>query len=427
MSYSGKKPHFLQTRINELVLPKGTDKSLNATTDYALSIGSDTFIRFITTAGDTSIGGILAPTGAALDGKVIVFTNTSATDTITFLNEDATATAANRIVTGIDNDLALAPGASFFVIYDTSSSRSRIVGGSGGTGSGSGTFKNYLSDWFSAEKGLGTVSDGTVGNVSSRTAPDKSWATSSSASITVTRSATSPIRGKYSYLFGGSGTAANGSVFIETPIFSFENADLSIIANALSKGMYVYFEHTGLLAADTGDFDVSLIQYDGTGAIQNHYGLTSVFGQSGASVPSALVQPNSSQYFAYVPASAIVVALSTNKFALRFRRLANTLGALKIDSIYIGPNSDIGTAAQIFIGDKSYADELEAREGLTVPTTLDFTGTTTVGASETRMAGKLDVASGTTINLSASTSYLVTVGSITGSGTISGTGVITSI
>jgi hypothetical protein len=50
-------------------------------------------------------------------------------------NEEGTATAANRIVTGTDGDLTLKPGQMVSLAYDSVGTRWRVTGGSGGGGS----------------------------------------------------------------------------------------------------------------------------------------------------------------------------------------------------------------------------------------------------------------------------------------------------
>jgi hypothetical protein len=74
----------------------------------------------------TSIAGITAPSTA----RLIVVTNTTGSDLI--IKNDSVATAANRIITGTAANLTLANTANLWLYYDTTNSRWRIVGGSGG-------------------------------------------------------------------------------------------------------------------------------------------------------------------------------------------------------------------------------------------------------------------------------------------------------
>ncbi|MGZ3770056.1 MAG: hypothetical protein ACXVCP_00410 [Bdellovibrio sp.] len=76
----------------------------------------------------TSLSGITAVTGV----QPLILVNKSGAD-LTVKNEDATATAANRIITGTANDLTFKSLASLWLIYDLTAARWRVVGGSGGS------------------------------------------------------------------------------------------------------------------------------------------------------------------------------------------------------------------------------------------------------------------------------------------------------
>jgi len=70
------------------------------------------------------------------DGKEVTLTNVTGS-TLTISNEHLTPTAANRIITGTAADLSVADGASVLAKYDATTSRWRLIGGSGGGGAGS--------------------------------------------------------------------------------------------------------------------------------------------------------------------------------------------------------------------------------------------------------------------------------------------------
>jgi len=148
---------------------------------------------------------------------------------------------------------------------------------------------------------------------------------------------------------------------------------------------------------------------------------------SGATPASQLVGSTESgfRYFGYTSKNGGSPIATTDKFALRIRGLSGT-SSLTLEDLYVGPNADIGFGAQRYAGTKQFADEVELREGMNVPQNLDFSGTLTVTNNETKMVGKLDIATGTTITVN-SGANLVTVGSITGPGTLSGSGTVTSI
>jgi hypothetical protein len=78
----------------------------------------------------TSLAGITATTGV----QPLILVNKTGFE-LQVSDESSAATAANRILTGTGNDLAFANDASLWLVYDLTSSRWRVVGGSGGGGS----------------------------------------------------------------------------------------------------------------------------------------------------------------------------------------------------------------------------------------------------------------------------------------------------
>lgn len=89
------------------------------------------------TGAAPTLRGITAP----MIGQLLLVVNASGT-TVSVKNQDANPTAANRIITGTGSDITLADSASILLKYDLTTSRWRIVGGSGG-GSGTSITKDY--------------------------------------------------------------------------------------------------------------------------------------------------------------------------------------------------------------------------------------------------------------------------------------------
>lgn len=79
--------------------------------------------------------------------KQVDLINGQVSQNITIKNEDLTATAANRIVTGIDADVTLVPGQACRLVYDSVGLRWRLSGALQGAGSG-------LTDWASLTNNL---------------------------------------------------------------------------------------------------------------------------------------------------------------------------------------------------------------------------------------------------------------------------------
>lgn len=94
-------------------------------TGTAITLGTPTFIKRLGST-ITSIAQITAPSTS--NERIIVLTNASGSN-ITVLNSATATTAA--ILTGNGSDLVFANTASIILYYDTTSTRWRIVGGSG--------------------------------------------------------------------------------------------------------------------------------------------------------------------------------------------------------------------------------------------------------------------------------------------------------
>lgn len=93
--------------------------------------------------------------------KVIYFVNGQASTDIVIKNEDAGATAAQRIVTGSGNDFTLKPTQMLALVYDSVGLRWRLAGG----GSGGGLVPTAANANFSAVAGINYLTDTSGGPV----------------------------------------------------------------------------------------------------------------------------------------------------------------------------------------------------------------------------------------------------------------------
>lgn len=100
---------------------------VSAGSNQTLALPTASVVR--STGALTSIAGFTAPANE----QFFVWVNATG-GAVTIVN-DATATAADRIITGNSSDITVSNTASIWLVYDSSSSRWRIVGGSGGGGS----------------------------------------------------------------------------------------------------------------------------------------------------------------------------------------------------------------------------------------------------------------------------------------------------
>lgn len=106
-------------------------------TDQDVSTPAKVVTKF-TNASLDSIRSIVAPSPS--NECVLILTNGKASGNLTLKHEDAGATAADRIDTGLAADLAIAQGGSAHLYYDTNSSRWRVISSSaGGGGAGGGS------------------------------------------------------------------------------------------------------------------------------------------------------------------------------------------------------------------------------------------------------------------------------------------------
>lgn len=197
------------------------------TAGSAVTIASPVKLVNNLTGALTSLSGITSVTGA----QPLILVNKTGGD-VTVKNEDATATAANRIITGTSLDLTLKNGASLWAIYDTTSSRWRIVGGSGSGGS-TDTQNTNLS--LSAS---GTISISTTDQI-------QTWLIAgNSAAVTLSLTpfgTTAPVNGAEIVLIGNSLT--------DTVTFSANDASKGILGYGftLSRGQVVTLKYNSTL------------------------------------------------------------------------------------------------------------------------------------------------------------------------------------
>ncbi len=108
---------------------KGTDYSTTGTTND-VNFGATSLVR-LTGASAQTINGI----AGGIDGERLTIINAAA-QSATLSNQSTASVAANRILTGTGADLSVAADASVQLVYDSGSSRWRVVGGTGGGSSG---------------------------------------------------------------------------------------------------------------------------------------------------------------------------------------------------------------------------------------------------------------------------------------------------
>jgi hypothetical protein len=86
-------------------------------------VGNKSFIRAAGGAADRIVTGILA-SGVA-DGHIMFIANIGTTNKISFANESASSTAANRILTSVGGTIEIPPYHTVQFIYDATTARWR--------------------------------------------------------------------------------------------------------------------------------------------------------------------------------------------------------------------------------------------------------------------------------------------------------------
>ena len=131
-----------------------------------LAAVNDSVVR-LTNASLVSIDEI----SAGHDGQQVVLVN--ATTVPLLVNNNTGATTANRILTGTGAEIELLPDANLIVVYDATTAKWRIVGGTGSGGGGvqgivsgnNSTFDATIGDWVSYADAAGSLPvDGTGGS-----------------------------------------------------------------------------------------------------------------------------------------------------------------------------------------------------------------------------------------------------------------------
>lgn len=166
----------------------------NAATD-STTTGSDASLAAftaglvrLTNASLTSLANI--PAGD--NGQFLIIVNRTGADISVKDQADALGTAANRIYTGTGTTATLKNNGSFFLIYDSTTARWQLVGGTG-SGSGQGGI-NYITN-YDAE--AGTTGWATYLDAAGTSPVD---GTGGSPNITWTRTTSTPLRGTGSFL-----------------------------------------------------------------------------------------------------------------------------------------------------------------------------------------------------------------------------------
>lgn len=133
-----------------IALQAGSDFATSTAYANNANLGNSSFVRVNATSS-----AFLGITGIAggVNGRILTLVNASSTASFTLYNQNASSTAANRIITGIGTDLTVAGDSSVLLAYDAGSSRWRVFSGSAAIPTASAATSSYVSNIFSLANG----------------------------------------------------------------------------------------------------------------------------------------------------------------------------------------------------------------------------------------------------------------------------------
>lgn len=247
---------FAQTANRVLTFPDITDTLVSRTntetlsnkqiqysssTDSTTTGGNATAQSFttgiirLTNSSLTSLSGI--PAGSS--GQFVIVENKTGNQ-ITINNEEATATASNRIQTGTNSNISMPNNATFMFTYDSTSSRWQLSGGSG-SGSGSGGNKNYLSAITTSRSTtpntgngnfeLGSTTGWSLFNTTLTSGKPTGSITAGAASVTTFNTVSSnQLAGSYSLQTASSGAWSAGQGFISNAFYTDNEDETAVLS-----------------------------------------------------------------------------------------------------------------------------------------------------------------------------------------------------
>jgi hypothetical protein len=141
-----------------------------ANTDDFNPAGRDALTWRLSTDASRNLTGIAAPT---TPGEVHVLLNVGAFDLV--LKHDATSAAANRFLCPDDADVTLQKDSTVLLVYDGTSTRWRVVGGTGGGANFALTTKGDLHGFSTADVAISIGTEGYVPISRAAAAPGIAW------------------------------------------------------------------------------------------------------------------------------------------------------------------------------------------------------------------------------------------------------------
>lgn len=234
----GQSSEYLQASISTDSSSTGANATITAV--------SGGIVR-LTNGSLTSLSGIPATTFP----KLLVLENKTGT-TIAVNNEEATATAADRIQTGTAANVSLATDSSLFLVYDTTSARWQVVGGTG-SGTGSGVINLIVNG--NAESASSSIFTPYADAAGTRPVDG----TGGSPTVTTSVTTTNPLTGTKSYLLTKPASNVQGQGWAVATI----PLDLSYRTKVLKISVdYIVNSGTFVAGSNSTDSDIIWTVYD---------------------------------------------------------------------------------------------------------------------------------------------------------------------
>lgn len=213
---------------NALTVEQTTDSSTGNVA--ALSTANTTSIRL------TGAAPVIQGIGNGSLGRLITLHNATGVS-VTVSNQNASATAANRILTGTGADLTIAADASLLLLYDNTTTRWRVVGGSGsaaGTVTTTGSPASGQVAVFSGSSSVTSNVNGSLGSTNALTVTMTNDGTTGTSvnklaklngSGQAVKMATTDTNGAVGIVVSGAGTTSTAEVAVYgTATCTFDNA-----------------------------------------------------------------------------------------------------------------------------------------------------------------------------------------------------------
>ena len=245
----------------------------------------------------------------------------------------ASNTSRHTVPKGTATALAALTRKEGTTVYDTDAKGLYIDNGTDLVAVGSGTTaRNYMGDNFDGNKDPGVLSlTGGTGNITVSNLTSAFYAATGQPTSALVKSTSILLRRSFNYLTAVTSFDATGvTVWDQFPAFTLDGVDLG-------KPASISFDTTGNTI--DGQWDAVIAHYNSSGTFIE---LISIAGNaSGATVPSAKIPMGTVNFQGFfIPGST-----SGDVYALRFRRLTSATDQIRLDSLYIGPQSVVQGAA----------------------------------------------------------------------------------